>query len=105
MFLRFAVDFANGRVHTMLEEGGISDQFNEVTEAELEHYTRYFHSVVGNALVEICIDGVDPIPCEVVIPRNIIPQSPEKMVTLALEQFRKKGAGTARGSEHQQSAE
>lgn len=90
VFLRFAVDFANGRVHTMLEEGGVTDHVSEVTEAEVEHYTRYFHSVVGNALVELCIDGVDPMPCEVVIPVNIIPQAPEKMVTLALEQFRQR---------------
>lgn len=92
VFLRFAVDFANGRVHTLLEEGGVSEQFNEVTEAEVEHYTRYFHSVVGNALVELSIDGVDPVPCEVVIPVNIIPQAPEEMVTKALEQFRKRRA-------------
>lgn len=92
VFLRFAVDFSNGRVHTMLEEGGVTDQFNPVTEAEIEHYTRYFHSVVGNALVELCIDSYDPVPCEVVIPVNIIPQAPEKMVGLALEQFRKRNA-------------
>lgn len=89
VFLRFAVDFANGRIHTMLEDGGVSEQFNEVTEVEVEHYTRYFHSVVANRLVELCIDGVDPIPCEVVIPVNIIPQVPEEMVLKALAQFRK----------------
>lgn len=90
VFLRFALDIRNGRLHTMLEEGGITDQFNEVTEADVEHFTRYFHSVVGNALVEVCIDGVDPVPCEVVIPRNIIPQAPERMVELALEKFRQR---------------
>jgi hypothetical protein len=89
VFLRFAVDFANGQIHTMLEEGGVSEQFNAVTEAEVEHYTRYFHSVVANRLVELCIDGIDPVPCEVVIPVNIIPQIPEEMVAKALEQFRK----------------
>nr|WP_315473781.1 methylamine utilization protein MauJ [uncultured Rhodoferax sp.] len=101
VFLRFALDIANGRVHTMLEDGGVTDQFGEVTEADVEHYTRYFHSAVGNALVELCIDGLDPIPCEIVIPVNIIPQAPEKMVELALEQFRKKKAGSALGSDQQ----
>ena len=90
VLLRFALDIGKGRLHTMLEEGGVTEQFNELTEAELEHYTRYFHSVVGNALVELCIEGLDPVPCEVVIPVNIIPQAPEKMVMQALEQFRKR---------------
>lgn len=92
VFLRFAVDFANGRIHSMLEDGGVSEQFNEVTEVEVEHYTRYFHSVVANGLVELCIDGVDPVPCEVVIPVNIIPQIPEDMVAKTLAQFRKRKA-------------
>lgn len=104
VFLRFALDIANGRLHTLLEDGGLSEQFNSIDEAELEHFTRYFHSVLGNAQVELCLDGVDPVPCEVVIPVNIIPQAPEKMVSLALEQFRRKKAfaateeGTAPGS-------
>lgn len=89
VFLRFALDISNGRLHTLLEEGGMSEQFNRITEVELEHYTRYFHSVVGNAKVELCISGLDPMPCEVVIPVNIIPQPPERMVFLALEQFRR----------------
>jgi len=102
VFLRFALDICNGRLHTMLDEGGVTEQFNEVTEADVEHYTRYFHSVVGNALVEVCIEGVDPVPCEVVIPVNIIPQVPEEMVTLALEQFRqRKGRSSAEESSEQ----
>jgi len=92
VFLRFALDIANGRMHTMLEEGGVTAQFGDVTEADIEHYTRYFHSAVGNAQVELCIDGFDPVPCEIVIPVNIIPQAPEKMVALALEQFRTRPA-------------
>jgi hypothetical protein len=90
VFLRFALDVRNGRMHTLLEEGGVTEQFNPVTDADVEHFTRYFHSVVGNALVELCIEGVDPVPCEVVIPVNIIPQAPEEMVALALEHFRQR---------------
>jgi hypothetical protein len=104
VFLRFAMDFANGQVHTMLEDGGVTDQFGEVMEADIEHYTRYFHSAVGNALVELCIDGLDPVPCEIVIPVNIIPLAPEKMVALALEHFRKGKVGPAADSEQQQLA-
>lgn len=92
VFLRFAADFASGRIHTLVEEGGLTDQSSEVTEDEVEHYTRYFHSVVANSQVELCIEGVDPVPCEIVIPVNIRPQAPEKMVATALEQFRKSKA-------------
>jgi len=88
--LRFALDVASGRVHTMLDEGGITNQIDKVTEEDVEHYTRYFHSVVGNGLVELCINGLDPVPCEIVIPVNIIPQLPEKMVALELAKFREK---------------
>ena len=99
------MDFANGQVHTILEEGGVTDQFGEVMEADIEHYTRYFHSAVGNALVELCIEGLDPVPRKIVIPSNIIPQAPEKMVALALEHLRKGKGGTAADSEQQQPAE
>ena len=88
VFLYFAMDLCRGRMHTLVEESGIASQFSEVTEADVEHYTRYFHSVIGNGLVELCIDGCDPLPCEIVIPMNIIPQAPEEMVTRALETFR-----------------
>lgn len=66
---------------------------------------RYFHSAVGNGLVELCIGGFDPAPCEIIIPVNIIPQAPEEMVALALEQFRKRKAGSAATTEQQQAAE
>lgn len=93
IFLRFALDIANGRLHILLDDGGISEQFNSATEADIEHYTRYFHSVISNAMVELCIEELDPVPCEVVIPVNIIPQAPETMVSLALEQFRQRHDG------------
>lgn len=96
VFLRFAADFANGTIHTLVEEGGVADQSNEVTEADVEHYTRYFHSVVANSQVELCIEGVDPVPCEIFVPVNIMPQAPEKMVAAALEQFRKSKAQALR---------
>jgi hypothetical protein len=56
-------------------------------QSEVEQYTRYFYSVIANGLVELCIDGIDPVPCEVVIPMNIVPQIPEEMVAKALEQL------------------
>ncbi|WP_175681985.1 methylamine utilization protein MauJ [Burkholderia cenocepacia] len=86
--LAFAMDVANGRMHTLLNEGGIRAGI-EILEEDIADYTRYFHSVVGNRIVELTIDGVEPVDCEVVIPVNIIPQAPEEAVAHALAQFRR----------------
>jgi hypothetical protein len=86
--LAFAMDVANGRMHTLLNEGGMRAGV-EIGEEDVEDYARYFHSVVGNRIVELTIDGAEPVDCEVVIPVNIIPQAPEEAVTRALEQFRR----------------
>lgn len=48
----------------------------EIAEQDIEDFTRYFHSVIGNGTVELRIKGVEPVDCEVVIPVNIIPQVP-----------------------------
>jgi len=86
--LAFAMDVAKGRVHTLLNEGGMRAGV-EIAEQDVEDYTRYFHSVVCNRIVELTIDGAEPVDCEVVIPVNIILRAPEEAVTQALEQFRR----------------
>ena len=86
--LVFAMDVANGRLHTLLNEGGIGTGA-DVSEQDIEDYTRYFHSVIGNRIVEVAVDGVEPVSCEVVIPVNIIPRAPEEAVAQAIEHFRK----------------
>jgi hypothetical protein len=86
--LVFAMDVAKGRVHTLLNEGGLRAGV-EITEEDVEDYARYFHSVVGNRVVELTIEGAEPVDCEVVIPLNIIPQAPEEAVVQALDQFRR----------------
>ncbi|QOZ85227.1 MULTISPECIES: methylamine utilization protein MauJ [Chromobacterium] len=87
--LAFAMDVANGKLHTLLNECGFR-QGAEITEQDIEDFTRYFHSVIGNGTVELRIKGnVEPVDCEVVIPVNIIPQAPEEAVQRALEQFRR----------------
>lgn len=86
--LAFAMDVANGRVHTLLNEGGMRTGV-EIAEEDIEDHTRYFHSVVGNRVVELIIEGAEPVDCEVVIPVNIIPRAPEEAVAQALEQFRR----------------
>lgn len=86
--LSFAMDVANGRMHTLLNEGGMRAGA-EIEEEDVEDYTRYFHSVVGNRIVELTIEGTEPVDCEVVIPVNIIPRAPEEAVAQALDQFRR----------------
>jgi hypothetical protein len=86
--LTFTLDIGNGKLHAMLEESGLTEDINEVNEDEVEHFTRYFHSAIGNALIELCIEGIDPIPCEIIVPKNTIPQNPDKMVTEAVNFFR-----------------
>ncbi|WP_207001331.1 methylamine utilization protein MauJ [Trinickia mobilis] len=86
--LAFVMDVKEGRVHTLLNEGGMRAGV-EIVEEDVEDYTRYFHSVVGNRIVELAIDGAEPVDCEVIIPVNIIPRAPEEAVSQALEQFRR----------------
>lgn len=86
--LVYAMDVVNGRMHTVLNEGGMRDGV-EISEEDIEDYTRYFHSVVANRTVELRIEGAEPVNCEVVIPVNIIPKAPEEAVTQALDQFRR----------------
>ncbi|WP_162634343.1 methylamine utilization protein MauJ [Ralstonia sp. GX3-BWBA] len=85
--LAFAMDVANGRMHTLLNEGGMRSGVT-ISEEDVEDYTRYFHSVVGNRIVELNVEGAEPVDCEVVIPVNIIPRAPEEAVAQALDQFR-----------------
>ncbi len=86
--LVFAMDVANGRMHTILDEGGLCDAV-ELIEKDIEDYTRYLHSVIGNRIVELTIDGSEPVECKVVIPVNIMPRAPEEAVAEAIEQFRR----------------
>jgi hypothetical protein len=89
IFLFFLMDVVHGRLHTMLEEGGLTKQVDEVTEDDVATYTHYFHSVVANGQVELSIEGSEPVDCEVVIPVNIIPRVPKEAVAEALAQFRR----------------
>jgi len=87
--LFFLMDVAHGLLHPLLEEGGVTDQFTEVIEDDVATYTHYFHSVVANGHVELTIEGLEPVDCEVVIPVNIIPRVPEEAVAEAVERFRR----------------
>lgn len=86
--LAFMMDVATGRMHTLLKESGIR-QSDDTIEQDVEDFARYYHSVIGNRIVELTIEGAEPVDCEVVIPVNIIPRAPEEAVAQALEQFRR----------------
>jgi len=88
--LRFLVDVKTGHVEPLLMDSNM-DQLH-ATEKDVEDFHRYFHSVIGNRIVELTIEGADPVDCNVVIPVNIIPQVPEEAVARALEQFRRNRA-------------
>jgi hypothetical protein len=87
--LVFALDFKNGRIHTQLEDGGMC-QTDKVQsdETDVRAYATYFHRVIGNAVAELTIGGLEPVDCEVVIPVNIIPQNPDTAVEEAVKRFR-----------------
>lgn len=89
MVLAFAIDFRKGQIHTQLGSSGLlqNDQ-HFPTEADVREFYIVFHRVIGNAVVELYVEGSEPVDCEVVIPVNIIPRSPEEAVAEAVEAFR-----------------
>lgn len=92
--LAFRLDIAHGRVHTALSSSGLVADAN-ITAEDVEDFTRYFHSVLANRIVELAIQGTEPIDCDVVIPTNIMPRNPEEAVAEALEQFKSSTRATS----------
>jgi hypothetical protein len=86
--LAFYLDFAAGRVHPELKEGGLNQGKVMPTEDEVAAFTRYFHASTGSAQFELLIEGRDPVQCEGVRMVNIIPRSPEEAVKEAVEAYR-----------------
>lgn len=88
MMFAFVLDFRNGRVHTQLDSSGLlqNDEHRPVEQDVRAFYT-VFHRVIGNAVVELFLEGREPIDCEVVIPVNIIPRNPTEAVEEAVEAF------------------
>ena len=86
----FALDFRQGRAHTQLEDSGfLRIGLGEVTEQDVREFYTVFHRVIGNAVVELRVAGLEPVDCDVVIPMNIIPRSPEEAVAEAVEAYRR----------------
>jgi hypothetical protein len=88
VILAFVMDLSAGRMRTNLDETNLLE-VDETTERDVEDFTRYFHSVIGNRKVELTIAGAEPVDCDVVIPRNIIPRAPEEAAVMAVADFRR----------------
>ena len=89
LMLLFVLDYRSGRAHNLLDHGSLlKNDRHPICENDVRAFTTVFHSVVGNAVVELCIDGREPVECEVVIPVNIIPRIPSEAVEEAIEAFR-----------------
>jgi len=94
ILLVFAMDLANGRMHAVVDEWGLAWGDPALTEADVDLFTYTQHSVIGNALLEVAIEGSDPVDCEIIIPTNVIPGSPKKAAAEAVEYFKKRRGGT-----------
>lgn len=87
--LPFVLDFRHGRVHTLLDEGGLCEsQQNHPNEADVRAYATFFYHVLGNSVVELKLEHREPVDCEVVIPVNIIPPNPKQAIEEQVELFR-----------------
>lgn len=87
----FVLDFRNGKLHTQLNNSGLlqNDQHRPIEE-DVRAFYNVFHHVIGNAVVELILEGREPVAAEVVIPKNIIPRNPAEAVEEAVEAFRRR---------------
>ncbi len=72
IFLHFNANFVTGHVETCIHESGLSEQVALPSRAEIEHYARYFFSTFANGQVELCVEGLDPVECDIYIPMNMM---------------------------------
>jgi len=92
VLLVFFLDYRTGKVHANLEDGGLLYGENSPEEADVVSYATFFYHVLGNGIAELAHEDLEPIDCEVVIPVNIIPPSPEVAIKEAVSRFRSKQA-------------
>jgi hypothetical protein len=93
MMFAFVLDFRKGQVHTQLDNSSLlQNDEHRPTEGDVREFYTVFHRVIGNAVVELRIEGREPVDCEVVIPVNIIPRNPDEAVAEAVEAFRRANA-------------
>lgn len=94
LMLVFVLDYRHGRAHTQLDHGGLlQNHQHQPDETDVRAYATVFHHVIGNDVVELRIEGREPLDCEVVIPVNIIPRNPTEAVEEAVAAFRREQGG------------
>lgn len=89
MNFAFVLDFKMGRSHILLDNCSLL-QNNKLypSEQDVRNFFTVHHSVIGNAVVELLIEGKDPINCEVVIPINVIPINPAQAAEEAVKAYK-----------------
>lgn len=88
ILLRFALNFIIGKVKVDLEMSGLMYASLLVTEQDVKEFANYFSRVLGNQIVELRVEGLEPVDCEVVIPVNIIPMTTEDTTQMLLTRHR-----------------
>jgi hypothetical protein len=90
LMFAFVLDFRSGRIHVQLDYSGLAqNDAHTLIEQDVRAFYTVFHRVIGNAIVELLIEGREPVDCDVVIPMNIIPRDPIEAVEEAVEAFRR----------------
>ncbi|MGQ5281377.1 methylamine utilization protein MauJ [Xanthomonas arboricola] len=90
MMFAFVLDYRNGHIHTQLDNSSLlQNDEHRPDEQDVRAFYTVIHRVIGNAVVELLLEGREPIDCEVVIPMNIIPRNPDEAVEEAVEAFRR----------------
>lgn len=91
MVFAFVLDFRLGRIHTQLDDSSLlQSEEHKPTEDDVREFYTVFHRVIGNAVVELRLEGREPVDCEVVIPVNIIPRNPDEAVAEAVAAYRRR---------------
>ncbi|PTT60534.1 hypothetical protein DBR34_12515 [Stenotrophomonas sp. HMWF003] len=66
------LDFPHGVAHINIERGGVRSGESPPLEEDLRAFYTLYYNVLGNRVVELTIDGFEPVDCEVVIPVNMM---------------------------------
>lgn len=89
LMLLFVLDYRHGRAHTLLDHWSLlKNDRHSPCENDVRALSTIFHHVIGNAVVELSIEGLEPVDCEIVIPVNIFPRVPAEAIEEAVEAFR-----------------
>lgn len=99
LMLVFVLDYRHGRVYTQLDDSKLLQNAQyQPSENDVRAFATIFHHVIGNAVVELRIEGREPVDCEIVIPVNIIPRNPTEAVEESVAMFRRQQGDAGEGA-------